>query len=335
MSSRRKVPREKCRPTSARLLDQVREVLRYHHYAIRTEEAYVRWILRYIRFNGTRHPREMGKAEIERFLSHLAINRNVAASTQNQAFNAILFLYKEVLDRPLGDQLTAARSRKPRRLPVVLSREEMARLLGAMRGTNLLMAKLLYGSGMRLMEVVRLRALDLDFDNRQLAVRDGKGNKDRATLLPEVVHHALREHLAGVKTIHQQDLRDGYGAVYLPQALARKYAGAACAWPWQYVFPASGVSRDPRSGVIRRHHVHESTLQKAISSARREARITKRVSPHCLRHSFATHMLEDGANIRTLQTLLGHKDVKTTEIYTHVMNKDISGIRSPLAALEG
>lgn len=219
--------KEKYKPQASRLLDQLREVLRYHHYSIRTEEAYVKWVVRYIRFNNTRHPREMGKPEIERFLSHLAINRNVAAATQNQALNAILFLYREVLDISLDEKIEAARSRKPKRLPTVLSRDEVARLLGALEGTNQLMAKLLYGGGLRLLEVVRLRVLDLDFANRQLAIRDGKGNKDRSTLLPEVIHAPLQTHLEKVKALHTKDLSNGYGSVYLLEALARKYQGAA------------------------------------------------------------------------------------------------------------
>lgn len=304
-------------------MDQVREVLRYHHYAIRTEEAYVNWILKFIFFNETRHPKEMGKNEIERFLSHLSMNRNVAASTQNQAMNAILFLYKSVLHMPINDKIEAVRAKKPKRLPTVLSRDEMNRLMKLVNGTHQLMAKLLYGSGLRLMEVVRLRVQDLDFDNKQLIVRDGKGNKDRATLLPEPIHASLKTHLKRVKNLHQEDLKNGYGRVYLPNALERKYGGASKAWNWQYVFPSKNLSVDPRGGAIRRHHSDESTLQKAIKKAVNSADISKRATPHTLRHSFATHLLEANVNIRILQGILGHKDVSTTEIYTHVMNKDI------------
>jgi len=315
-------------------MDQVREVLRYHHYAIRTEQSYVQWILKFIKFNGTRHPKEMGKAEIEGFLSHLAMNRKVAVSTQNQAFNAILFLYRDVLLMPVADRIEAIRSRKPKRLPTVLGKEEVGRLLNSMEGTHQLMAKLLYGSGLRLMEVIRLRVQDLDFVNKQLMVRDGKGNKDRATLLPDPVQALLKNHLERVKALHDKDLQDGYGSVYLPEALARKYPGASRSWIWQYVFPSKNLSKDPRSGEIRRHHVDESTLQRAVYTARELAKIDKRVSCHTLRHSFATHMLEAGVNIRALQELLGHKDVTTTEIYTHVMNKDLSTLKSPLLDLE-
>ncbi len=269
-------------------MDQVREVLRYHHYFIRTEEVYVNWILKFIRFNETRHPKEMGKHEIERFLSHLAINRNVAGATQGQAMHAILFLYREVLDMPMDAKLDPVRSRKSKRLPTVLSRNEVARLIKAIDGTHQLMAKLLYGCGLRLMEVLRLRVQDLDFDNNQILVRNGKGNKDRSTLLPELLHDPLKAHLERVKALHEEDILKGYGKVFLPDALARKYTGAAIAWGWQYVFPSKSLSKDPRSGVIRRHHAHETTLQKTVYAARERVGITKRVSCHTLRHSFAT-----------------------------------------------
>lgn len=274
-------------PKSVKLMDQVHEVLRYHHYAIRTEEAYVNWILKFIKFNGTRHPKEMGKKEIERFLSHLAINRKVAVSTQNQAFNAILFLYKDVLLMPIGDKIESVRSKKPKKLPTVLGKKEVSRLINAMEGTHQLMAKLLYGSGLRLMEVIRLRVQALDFANKQLIVIDGKGNKDRSTLLPDPVHEPLKAHLKRVKILHEKDLQDGYGSVYLPEALARKYKGASKAWVWQYVFPSKKLSKDPRSDVTRRHHVDESSMQRAVYAARNIAEINKRVSCHTLRHSFA------------------------------------------------
>ena len=325
--------KEKFHPTSLRLMDQVREVLRYHHYAIRTEEAYVRWILQFIRFNNKKHPKEIGKVEIEQFLSHLAMNRKVAASTQNQAMNAILFLYKQVLDIQMEDQIQAVRSKKPKRLPTVLSQTEIKTLIDGMTGTTLLMAMLLYGCGLRLMECIRLRVMDIDFDNHLIVVRDGKGNKDRSTLLPERLQPVLRKHLEKVKAIHQDDLANGYGEVYLPTALSRKLTSAAKSWKWQYVFPASKLSKDPRSNATRRHHIDETTLQKAVASAGKRSHIPKRVSCHTLRHSFATHLLENGVNIRVLQELLGHKDVSTTEIYTHVMNKDFSGIKSPLENL--
>ena len=268
-------------------MDQVREVLRYHHYAYKTEITYTNWILKFIKFNGTRHPKEMGKHEIERFLSHLAMNRNVAKNTQNQAMNAIFFLYKYVLNMPVNDKIEAVRTRKPKRLPTVLSRNEVARLISIIKGTHQIMAKLLYGSGLRLMETVRLRVQDLDFDNKQLMVRDGKGNKDRATLLPDPIHSPLKIHLERVKALHQKDLQNGYGSVYLPEALGRKYTGAAKAWNWQYVFPSKNLSVDPRGGVVRRHHSNENTLQKAVRLAANHAGITKRVTPHTLRHSFA------------------------------------------------
>ena len=321
-------------PKPGKLLDQVRDVMRYHHYAIRTEETYVRWIVQYIRFNGTRHPKEMGKAEIERFLTHLALNRNVAAATQSQALNAIVFLYRDVLLIPIEEELQPARGKKKKRLPAVLSRSEIKSLLAGIEGTHLLMAKLLYGSGLRLMEAVRLRVHDLDFANQQLLVRDGKGNKDRSTLLPMPLHEPLMMHLVRAKELHEQDLSNGYGEVYLPGALAKKYPNAAKAWGWQYVFPSKGLSKDPRSNKTRRHHVNESGLQKAVKAASHKASIAKRVSCHTLRHSFATHMLEDGVNIRVLQELLGHKDVTTTEIYTHVMDKSFQDIESPLIGLD-
>lgn len=275
----------------------------------------------------------MGKSEIERFLSHLAVDRKVAASTQNQAMNAILFLYKQVLDIPVEDQIQAVRSKKPKRLPTVLSQLDVKRLMNEITGTNQLMAMLLYGCGLRLMECVRLRVMDVDFDNHLIVVRDGKGNKDRSTLLPDRLQPAIRKHLERVEALHQEDIAKGYGEVYLPYALSRKLSGAAKSWKWQYVFPSSKLSKDPRSNATRRHHIDESTLQKAVSAAGKRLNIPKRVSCHTLRHSFATHLLEDGVNIRVLQELLGHKDVSTTEIYTHVMNKDFSGITSPLEKL--
>ena len=326
----RTIIKEKFIPKPGKLMDQVREVLRYHHYSIRTEEAYVRWILQYIHFNNKQHPKDIGKNEIERFLSYLASERNVAAATQNQAMNAILFLYKRVLDIPIEDQIEALRSKRPQRLPTVLSRAEIKRLMLEMRDINHLMAMLLYGSGLRLMECMRLRVMDVDFDNHLIVVRDGKGNKDRSTLLPEIMQKKLQQHLKITKELHQEDLANGYGEVYLPHALSTKLTSAAKSWQWQYVFPSGKLSKDPRSGMKRRHHIDETTLQKAVSNAAKKANIPKRASCHTLRHSFATHLLEDGVNIRVLQELLGHKDVKTTEIYTHVMNKDFSGIRSPI-----
>ncbi len=326
----RPIIKDKFVPKPGKLMDQVREVLRYHHYSIRTEKAYVRWILQFIHFHKKQHPKNLGKSEIEAFLSYLASERHVAAATQNQAMNAILFLYKRVLDISIDEQIEALRSKKQKRLPVVLSKSEVKRLMSELRNVNHLMAMLLYGSGLRLMECVRLRVKDIDFDNHLIVVRDGKGNKDRSTLLPDILLKELRQHLIGVQVLHQEDLANGFGEVYLPNALSVKLKGAAKSWKWQYVFPSGKLSRDPRSHLTRRHHIVESTLQKAVSTAVKKANIIKRASCHTLRHSFATHLLEDGVNIRVLQELLGHKDVRTTEIYTHVMDKGFSGIRSPL-----
>ncbi|VAX05645.1 Integron integrase IntIPac, partial [hydrothermal vent metagenome] len=265
---------------------------------------------------------------------HLSMNRNVAAATQSQALNAIVFLYRDVLDLPVCDDLAPVKARKKKRLPTVLSQEEVNRLIKAMEGTHRLMAKLMFGSGLRLMEVLRLRVHDLDYAKQQILVRDGKGNKDRSTLFPELLHEQMQVHMERVKVMHEKDLQDGYGEVYLPGALARKYPNAARAWGWQYVFPSKSLSQDPRSHRIRRHHVHETSLQKAVKSASLEAKIDKRVSCHTLRHSFATSLLENGVNIRVLQELLGHKDVSTTEIYTHVMDKSFQNIDSPLLGLD-
>lgn len=322
------------RPQSKRLLDQVSEVMRYYHYSKRSEESYVRWIKQFILFNDKRHPSELGKPEIERFLSHLVINRNVSASTQSQALNAIVFLYRKVLDLPVADDLAPVRSKKPVKLPVVLSTDEMSQLLSQMSGTNLLMARLMYGGGLRLMELVRLRVKDVDFANGYIVVRDGKGGGDRTTLLGESVVGDLKEHLDKVRQVYEQDVADGSANVYLPNALAKKYPGAPASWDWQYVFPSKKLSKDPRSDEIRRHHVSESGLQKALRTAKNRAQISKPTSPHTLRHSFATHLLEAGTNIRVVQKLLGHKDVKTTEIYTHVLQQQLHNVVSPLERLK-
>ncbi|HEY76062.1 MAG TPA: integron integrase [Thermoflexia bacterium] len=313
-----------------KLLDQVRDAIRRKHYSIRTEEAYVSWIKRFILFHNKRHPREMGAPEIEAFLTHLAVERRVAASTQNQALSAILFLYREVLGIDLDLPLHAVRAKRPRRLPTVLTHEEALRVIAALSGTHQLMAKLLYGSGLRLMECVRLRVKDLDFDQHIILVRDGKGAKDRVTILPDSLIAPLQEHLQRVRLIHQQDLQAGYGSVYLPYALERKYPNASKEWIWQYVFPSDRLSTDPRTGVTRRHHIDPSTLQKAVRKAARLAGINKHVTCHTFRHSFATRLLETGYDIRTVQELLGHKDVKTTMIYTHVLNRGGVAVRSPL-----
>jgi len=316
-----------------RLMDQVRQVLRYHHYSYRTEQTYCDWIIRYVKFHGSqKHPKVMGKSEIEAFLSHLATNRKVAASTQRQALNALVFLYKHVLDKPIGDNIAPVKARRHRRPPVVMTKSEVRQVLAQMKGTHHLMAKVMYGGGLRLMECLRLRVMDLDFAKAQVYVR-GKGGKDRFTTLPPSIYEDLKAHLSRVKKLHEADLDAGYGDVYLPEALARKYPNASKEFRWQYVFPAKKLSKDPRSGAFRRHHVLESGLQKAVKIAADQVEITKRVSTHIFRHSFATHLLEDGVNIRIVQELMGHADVKTTEIYTHVMEKDIQAVRSPLETL--
>jgi integron integrase len=313
-----------------RLLDQVRARLRLKHYSLRTERAYVGWIRRFILATGKRHPREMGVAEVEGFLSALAVEGKVAAGTQNQALSALLFLYKEVLSIELPWMETVVRAKRPQRVPAVLSRDEVSRLLARMDGRFGLMASLLYGSGMRLMECVRLRVKDVDFELNQICVRDGKGGKDRHVPLPQRLREALRAQLERVRLIHQHDLAAGLGAVWLPHALARKYPSAPREPGWQYVFPSDQLSRDPRDGERRRHHVDEAGLQRAVRNARIRAGIVKPATCHTLRHSFATHLLESGSDIRTVQELLGHKDVRTTQIYTHVLNRGAGGVVSPL-----
>jgi integron integrase len=313
-----------------KLLDQVRDALRLKHYSIHTEESYLAWIKRYILFHHKRHPQDMGGPEIEAFLTYLAVQENIAASTQNQALSAILFLYREVLRQELDFPIEAIRAKKPKRLPVVLTKEETVRVIRHLSGIHQLMVKLLYGSGLRLMECVRLRVKDVDFAQRQIIVRDGKGDKDRVTMLPESLIQPLQVHLQQVKTLHEDDLANGYGAVYLPFALERKYPNASREWGWQYVFPARSLSVDPRSGVTRRHHLDESSLQKAVKRAVQAAGIVKPASCHTFRHCFATHLLESGYDIRTVQELLGHKDVSTTMIYTHVLNRGGLAVRSPL-----
>jgi len=313
-----------------KLLDQVREKIRIRHYSIRTEDAYISWIKRYIFFHKKRHPNEMGKSEIEAFLSHLAVDRKVAASTQNQAFNALLFLYRHVLEIEIGDNINAVRAKKPKRLPTVMTKKETVKVIIALSGVHQLMAKLLYGSGLRLMECARLPVKDMDLNRHQIFVREAKGNKDRVTMLPESVIAALKDHLLHVKQLFENDLKDGYGQVYLPNALERKYPNSNRQWIWQYVFPAKSLSVDPRSRMKRRHHIHENSLQKAVKKAAGLADISKSISCHTFRHSFATHLLEDGCDIRTVQELLGHKSLKTTMIYTHVLNTGVKAVRSPL-----
>lgn len=313
-----------------RLLDEVRSRLRVRHYSLRTEQAYVGWIRRFIAANGKRHPRDLGGREVEAFLTRLATHGHVAAGTQNQALSALLFLYREVLQQDLPWMSDVVRARRPRRLPVVLTRDEVYRLLAQLEGRDWLMASLLYGSGMRLMECMRLRVKDVDFLRRDIIVREGKGNKDRHVPLPRKLVAALRGQLAAARVLHAADLGSGFGAVYLPHALARKYPRAAREWGWQYVFPASQRSRDPRTGAVRRHHLDEKVLQRAVQRARRAAGIVKPATCHTLRHSFATHLIEGGYDIRTVQELLGHKDVATTQIYTHVLNRGGLGVLSPL-----
>lgn len=312
------------------LLEQAREKLRLKHYSLRTERAYLDWMRRYVRFHGKRHPREMGAAEVEAFLSHLAVERSVAASTQNQALAALLFLYREVLGMNLPWMAGIERAKRPQRLPTVLTVREVGAVLDRMEGTLGMMARLLYGTGMRLMEGVRLRVKDLDFEIRQITVRDGKGAKDRVTMLPAALMEPLQAHLERIKAVHEADLAEGFGAVWLPDALAVKDPNAPMEWGWQYVFPARSLSVDPRSGKKRRHHIDEKALQRAVKKAAQAAAIAKPVSPHTFRHSFATHVLEAGYDIRTVQALLGHKEVTTTMIYTHVLNRGGQGVVSPL-----
>lgn len=312
------------------LLDQLRDAIRLKHYSIRTEDAYHAWVKRFILFHHKRHPKDMGAPEITAFLTHLATHDNVAASTQNQALSAILFLYREVLRQDPGPLSNLVYAKRPQRLPVVLTKDEVQAVLRQVPNEHQVMAKLLYGSGLRLLECVRLRVKDLDFAQHQIVVRDGKGLKDRLTMLPDQLCAPLQTHLAQVKQLHVQDLERGGGTVYLPFALERKYPNANTEWGWQYVFPSRTLSADPRSGVTRRHHVDPSSLQKAVKDAVRAAGLAKPATCHSFRHSFATHLLESGYDIRTVQELLGHADVKTTMIYTHVLNRGPLSVRSPL-----
>ncbi len=311
-------------------LESVRRTIRTLHYSVRTEQSYIYWIRQYILFHDKRHPIDMSVVEVGQFLSYLANERRVAASTQNQALNALNFLYKKVLDQPLGELQGVTRARRPKRLPVILSRNEVARLLNQLSGRYLLMAKIMYGSGLRLMEVLHLRIKNVDFHQHALIVRAGKGDKDRITVLPDTLEPYLGNQIERVRLLHQSDLDAGFGEVSLPYSLARKYPSAPYQTGWQYVFPSDNRARDPRTGRIKRHHLHRSSVQNAIKNAVRAAGLDKPVSSHTLRHCFATHLLEDGYDIRTVQELLGHKDVKTTQIYTHVLNRGGRGVRSPL-----
>jgi integron integrase len=312
-----------------KLLDQVRQAIRMRHYSPRTEETYVHWIKRFIFFHNKRHPAEMGEKEIARFLSTLASELHVSASTQNQALNAILFLYRHVLSKDIGYVDGVVRANRPKRLPTVLTRQEVKSIFGCLDSSDWLMAMLLYGAGLRLMECLRLRVKDIDFTSNQILVRAGKGDKDRHTMLPGAVKEPLAKHFDLIRRQHQRDLERGMGRVALPNALERKYPNAGKEWAWQWVFPATSHYTDRVTGQRRRHHLHESVLQKAMKEAVRNAGIPKPASPHTLRHSFATHLLEDGYDIRTVQELLGHRDVSTTMIYTHVLNRGGRGVNSP------
>lgn len=317
-----------------KLLDQVRQMIRVKNYSYRTEQTYVAWIRRYILFHNKQHPKDMGEAEVAAYLTHLAVERDVAASTQNQALQAILFLYREVLKQPLPPTIEAVRAKESQHLPVVLTRQEVQRVLSHLSGEMLLVVQLLYGAGLRLNECLRLRVKDVDFGQGLLVIRDTKGREDRTTMLPAAVIPPLQTHLESVKQTHHQDLQQGHGRVPLPHALQRKYPNANREWLWQFVFPSSKLSTDPRGDeTLYRYHRHDSVVQKAVRQAAKTAGLEKRVTPHTFRHSFATHLLEDGYDIRTIQQLLGHKDVKTTMIYTHVVNQRALGVRSPLDSI--
>ncbi|SEL58575.1 integron integrase [Atopomonas hussainii] len=313
-----------------KLLEQMREQIRLRHYSIRTESVYTEWVRRFIRFHKYRHPLELGGPEVEAFLTHLAVRRDVSVSTQNQALSSILFLYQKVLHVELPWLENVVRAKRPQRLPVVLTRAEVSSVFSQLDGSMWLIANLLYGSGMRLMEALRLRVKDVEFTRHEIVIRDGKGNKDRITMLPLTLAMPLKLHLERVRALHQQDLNEGFGITKLPYALARKYPHAASDWGWQFVFPSKNRSEDPRAGNIYRHHVHEKTVQRAMRNAVRAVGLTKPATPHTLRHSFATHLLESGQDIRTVQELLGHADVKTTQIYTHVLNRGGLAVISPL-----
>jgi integron integrase len=313
-----------------KLLDQVRYAIRTRHLSYRTEQAYINWIRGFILFHNMRHPSEMDESDVSRFLTYLAVKKNVAASTQNQALSAILFLYREVIKKEIGWIDDVERAKRPQRVPVVFTKDEVKNILLHLEGTKWIMASLLYGAGLRLRDCVRLRVKDINLGYDQIVVRDGKGQKDRVTIFPAPAKEPLITHLAKVKSIHEMDLKNGFGRVDLPFALERKYPNADREWAWQYVFPSSGLCKEPKTGYMVRHHVHRSVLQRAVKAAIRQAGIPKHGSCHTFRHSFATHLLEDGYDIRTVQELLGHKDVSTTMIYTHVLNKGANAVRSPL-----
>ena len=317
----------------AELMEKIRKAISVRHYSIRTEQAYIYWAKRFIYYNDMKSPEEMGALELKSFLEYLAKERGVAASTQNQALNALVFFFEQVMGREIGEIGEFTKAKRPRKLPVVLSREETSALLAHLKGRNAIITGLLYGSGLRIMECLRLRIKDIDFEQGQIMVREGKGAKDRITTLPERYVKELRSHIKKVRTGHDKDLEEGYGDVYLWPSIERKYPNASKEWKWQYVFPSDRLSVDPRSGAVRRHHLNESNIQKAIKRASAAAQIHKQVSCHTLRHSFATHLLESGYDIRTVQELLGHKDVSTTMIYTHVLNKPGLAVKSPADTL--
>lgn len=316
-----------------KLLDQLRQALRSRHYSPRTEQVYCHWVRRYIHFHSVRHPAEMAEPEMNGFLTHLAVKEKVSASTQNQALSALLFLYRHVLGRKVGDLGEVIRAKKPKHLPVVMTRDEVKAVLSNLAGDKWLMASLMYGAGLRLMECLRLRVQDIDFSRNEILVRDGKGAKDRITMLPVSMKVPLQEHLKGVKAIHERDLAAGWGGVLLPGALDRKYPNAPKDWRWQWAFPQENRWRNTKTGEEGRHHVDESLVQKSVRQAVVAAGLTKRATCHTFRHSFATHLLEGGYDIRTVQEILGHSDVKTTMIYTHVLNRGPSGVRSPIDGL--
>lgn len=317
-------------PKEKKLLEQVSDAIRAKHYSFRTEKTYIDWIRRFILFHNKRHPREMGVPEVQDFIIHLATKNNVSASTQNQALSAVTFLYRHVLQQELQFPTDTIRPGRSKPLPVVLTAQEARAVIANMNGTPKLMAKILYGSGLRLMECLRLRVKDMDFGNHQIVIREGKGEKDRFTILPDSITEELQAHLIVVKALHEKDLKEGFGETSLPYALAQKYKSASKEWIWQYIFPASARSIDPVSKKVKRHHLDPGVLQKAIRKAAQLAKIQKPVSPHIFRHSFATHLLQNGYDIRTVQELLGHKDVKTTMIYTHVLQRGGLAVKSPL-----
>jgi integron integrase len=321
-------------PSAPKLLDRLRNEIRRRHYSVRTEAAYVQWVRRFILFHGKRHPDAMGAAEIAEFLTHLAVEGKVASATQNQALNALVFLYRGVLKREVPELSNVIRPKRPKRLPVVLTPAEVRAVFAELSGVHRLVCGLLYGSGLRLMEGLRLRVKDLEFERRELVVRDGKGRQDRVTMLPASLEEPLHAQMERARALHERDLAEGYGAVFLPQALQRKYPRAAQEWAWQYVFPSERRSVDRRTGVEGRHHLSEAALQRAVKRAVRRSGIAKLASCHTLRHSFATHLLESGHDIRTVQELLGHRSVRTTMVYTHVLNRGGLGVRSPLDGWE-